>query len=586
MTTILQLKGDLTPEQLKSILESALPDTPVTIGGAEDNVIGGIDITVGTLGEVGNGSEENVEELKRKLSQTEATSKKALASIQTFHKQQKALFDEFVLLRQRYDDLKVSLLDVLWLHCSIHHPDLRQIPDMEDASTFVENDEQVGRYTVGEVLGEGQFATVKICYLGNSEGHEMALKIINKDQISSFVALRRVSNEIGILKKLQGPWIVRVTDVFQTKQHLYIVTEKGGLDLFAFFDEYPDGVPESWAREIIANTFQAVFFCHSRGVCHRDLKPENILLEFDPNTEKCIDLKLCDFGLSTSYQTSSANVLLNDFCGSPGFFAPEMITNGSYYGDHVDIWSVGCILLELILGHQKFCDLWMTAYDYEIMQDKERFSKEIETSIGNLQVNLDFSDPMKSFVLRVLTIDTENRASAREISLHPWFEGALESAVYDEKVTGPVPVLMAQSGQLQDPQIVDTTAGLSNRERRLIQQYAANGEGVSLPPIEPATPSLRGARKILKSGEKLASQAAAGNWDTHSSPAGTGMRQDSFDSPVGSPNPQSVLESSPLLPGSGGDSLSPHVKIMPGGRFGRAVSIDVSISESIEEDLT
>ena len=44
-----------------------------------------------------------------------------------------------------------------------------------------------------------------------------------------------------------------------------------------------------------------------------------------------------------------------------GFFAPEMIMHGSYYGDKADVWSIGCILLELVAGHEKFCDIWMTA---------------------------------------------------------------------------------------------------------------------------------------------------------------------------------------------------------------------------------
>lgn len=57
---------------------------------------------------------------------------------------------------------------------------------------------------------------------------------------------------------------------------------------------------------------------------------------------------------------------LSLFAGHAGFFGPEMITHGSYYGDKVDIWSVGCILLELVLGHERFCDMWMTAYDYEV----------------------------------------------------------------------------------------------------------------------------------------------------------------------------------------------------------------------------
>jgi serine/threonine protein kinase len=580
MSNVMEIRGDITPEALKAILEAALPNTPIKIGvegdAKEQELTISVKVDTGSAKEAA-GENTELAAMEKKLKQSEATANKALSSIQTFHKQQKALFDEFVLLRQRYDDMKVSLLDVLWVHCSMHHPDLRQIPDLEDSSTFVINEDKVGRYDVGEVLGEGQFATVKSCYMEFDDA-ELALKIINKDQIASFVALRRVSNEIGTLKKLQSSHIVRVTDVFQTKQHLYIVTEKGGLDLFAFFDEHPDGVSEKWAKEIITAICRAVFFCHSRGICHRDLKPENILLDFDLGKEKCVDLKLCDFGLSTSYQTSSANVLLNDFCGSPGFFAPEMITVGQYYGDRVDVWSIGCILLELVLGHQKFCDLWMTAYDYEIMQDKDRFKEEIAISVQNISSeSSEFSEFMQNFILRVLDLDPEKRATAREISQHPWFEGALQSAVFEEKAFNPVPVMMMND---TNDKVIDTTAGMSNRERRLIQQYAhTNGDGVSLPPIEPATPSLRGARKILKSGEKLATQAASGNWDARSPQA---LRLDSFDSPMGSPMENSLMRMQ-ISEEEEGPSHPHETKIMPGGRFGRAVSVDVSISESLED---
>jgi serine/threonine protein kinase len=79
------------------------------------------------------------------------------------------------------------------------------------------------------------------------------------------------------------------------------------------------------AKEIITCVLKAVLYCHDQGICHRDLKPENILLTFDKESGKCIDLKLCDFGLSTKFNSSS---VLTDFCGSPGFFAPEMIISG------------------------------------------------------------------------------------------------------------------------------------------------------------------------------------------------------------------------------------------------------------------
>ena len=79
---------------------------------------------------------------------------------------------------------------------------------------------------------------------------------------------------------------------------------------------------------------------------------------------------------------------LSDFCGSPGFFAPEMITAGYYSGDKVDVWSTGCILLELILGHERFCNAWMAAYDYEVLQDKEKFTEAISAAVEKLPSSL------------------------------------------------------------------------------------------------------------------------------------------------------------------------------------------------------
>ena len=175
----------------------------------------------------------------------------------------------------------------------------------------------------------------------------------------------------------------------------------GGSDLFEFFDEHPGGVPENWAREIIYRVMRAVLFCHQRQYCHRDLKPENILMEFDPNSEVCTDLKLCDFGLSIPFRDRT---VMSDFCGSPGFFAPEMISKGSYFGDKADVWSIGCILLELILGHEKFCDVWMCAYDYDLLQDKERFSEAIKKAVDSLPDILTFSENLNDFVTSILKL--------------------------------------------------------------------------------------------------------------------------------------------------------------------------------------
>jgi serine/threonine protein kinase len=74
-----------------------------------------------------------------------------------------------------------------------------------------------------------------------------------------------------------------------------------------------------------------------QGICHRDLKPENILLNASAGANR-FDVKICDFGLCSQFTRGRK---LSDFCGSPGFFAPEFITATSYDGMAVDIWSIG-----------------------------------------------------------------------------------------------------------------------------------------------------------------------------------------------------------------------------------------------------
>jgi serine/threonine protein kinase len=249
-------------------------------------------------------------------------------------------------------------------------------------------------------------------------------------------------------------------------------------------------------------------------VCHRDLKPENILLVFDTKAGKLVDLKLCDFGLSTRFQSKQR---LTDFCGSPGFFAPEMLTEGSYLGDKADVWSVGCILLELVLGHERFCDIWMSAYDYEVMQDKVQFGNEISVNVERLPKILDFSPALNSFIMAILQVKPEERLTISAVCQLDWVSAKFEKINLAHSTVPDSPIASAKSDHHQ------SNAGnkkgllqyaLSNRERRLMEEYAksgghnAAGGEISLPPIEPSTPDVGRARKILKKGDQLAKFAS------------------------------------------------------------------------------
>lgn len=462
-------------------------------------------------------SSDELARLRRENEILQDQASKATRAIQSFHQQQQALFDEFVVLRQKYDDQKTSLVSALWQHCARHHPELTDIPAMENDS-FIETEKQIGHYGVGGVLGEGQFATVCTCWKGverRPDSVEYALKTIKKERITTFNSLRRVSNEIKTLRKLRhSDFVITIIDVIHTQKHLYIVTEKGGVDLFEFFDEHSEGVPENWALEIIGGVLRAVLHCHDYKICHRDLKPENILLRFDVTAQKCLDLKLCDFGLSTEFD---AKTQLTDFCGSPGFFAPEMIMLGSYFGNKADIWSLGCILLELVLGHEKFCTLWMGAYDYTVMQNREQFTSEIKSSVKQLPHELRFSAPLNEALTKFLTLDPIERPTSFQMCGLEWFRDRFVEELERNEEEPPPP-----SEAIDVPKVSSSghnlriVPNISNRERRFLESHmnsmeintdvegsgtdtgvAPDAPEMHLPPIEPATPSVGKARKML-----------------------------------------------------------------------------------------
>jgi serine/threonine protein kinase len=107
----------------------------------------------------------------------------------------------------------------------------------------------------------------------------------------------------------------------------------GGQDLFEFFDSHLTGVPRSTAREIILGITLPIAYLHAKGICHRDLKPENILLKIDgsnPDSVRSSQIQVCDFGLCRQ-GLNQVDRTLSEFCGSPGFFAPEMICGGGKY---------------------------------------------------------------------------------------------------------------------------------------------------------------------------------------------------------------------------------------------------------------
>lgn len=214
-----------------------------------------------------------------------------------------------------------------------------------------------------------------------------------------------------------------------------------------------------------------------------------------------------------------------------------MIMHGSYYGDKADVWSIGCILLELVAGHEKFCDIWMSAYDYEILQNKDKFSESISETLESLPDVLNFSSQLNSFILEFLELHSSKRTSIPRICANEWIFSLMENSLsersrklsfeteenhglYIDSPANSSSNLLNVYNNLHthdikvqpDQNIVDIAFNnFSGRERKHMAEYIQNHKDdpedihhMHLPPIMPATPNIGNAKKILRKGNELA----------------------------------------------------------------------------------
>ena len=149
-------------------------------------------------------------------------------------------------------------------------------------------------YEFKEPLGKGKFGLVKSA-IHKKTGKTVAVKIMSKKEMTvADVELQR--REIEILKMCQHPFVIRLLDIFENHDFIYIVMENlSGGDLFTYLEKRKFNISELRAKVIAHQIATALYYLHSFGVAHRDLKPENILMV---DTSDETDLKIVDFGLS------------------------------------------------------------------------------------------------------------------------------------------------------------------------------------------------------------------------------------------------------------------------------------------------
>eukprot|EP00884_Botryococcus_braunii_P009517 jgi/Botrbrau1/18567/Bobra.0367s0013.1 len=256
----------------------------------------------------------------------------------------------------------------------------------------------LNNYRLGKTLGIGSFGKVKIAEHVLT-GHKVAIKVLNRRKIRAQDMEEKVRREIKILRLFMHPHIIRLYEVVETPNDIYVVCEyvKAG-ELFDHIVE-KGRLVEDEARHFFQQIISGVEYCHRNMVVHRDLKPENLLLDAKMN------IKIADFGLSNVMRDGH---FLKTSCGSPNYAAPEVISGKLYAGPEVDVWSCGVILYALLCGSLPFDD-----------ENIPNLFKKIKGGIYQLPSHL--SPGARDLIPRMLLVDPMTRITIPEIRQHPWF---------------------------------------------------------------------------------------------------------------------------------------------------------------------
>ncbi|XP_074515131.1 serine/threonine-protein kinase SIK1 [Sebastes fasciatus] len=255
---------------------------------------------------------------------------------------------------------------------------------------------QVGFYEIIRTLGKGNFAVVKLARHKVTKT-QVAIKIIDKTRLNPS-NLEKIYREVQIMKLLNHPHIIKLYQVMETKDMLYIVTEYANNGEMFDYLTSNGRMSEDEARKKFWQILTAVDYCHRHHIVHRDLKTENLLLDANMN------IKLADFGFGNFY---NAGEPLSTWCGSPPYAAPEVFEGKEYEGPQLDIWSLGVVLYVLVCGSLPFDGPSLPALRQRVTE-------------GRFRIPFFMSQDCENLIRKMLVVDPARRISMAQIKQHRW----------------------------------------------------------------------------------------------------------------------------------------------------------------------
>lgn len=199
-------------------------------------------------------------------------------------------------------------------------------------------------YVIKDPIGKGGMATAYLA-LQESLGREVVLKVLDTRSVQNADMVERFLAEGRIVASLNHPNIITIFDIGISGDELYISMEyvKGG-DLK---QRIKDGLSADQTLDYLAQLTSGLKAAHSRDIVHRDIKPANILFREDGTP------LITDFGIAKQTTMDSELTSTGMFLGSPNYVSPEQ-ADGLEVDGRTDIYSLGCVLYEMLTGNKPF----------------------------------------------------------------------------------------------------------------------------------------------------------------------------------------------------------------------------------------
>jgi len=250
-------------------------------------------------------------------------------------------------------------------------------------------------FEIGKPLGRGKFGSVYLAREKRSK-YIVAIKVLQKSQLQKAGVEHQLRREIEIQSHLRNRNILRMYGYFFDTKRIYLILEYSpGGELYKRLMS-KGRFTEQTSAQYISDLAQALDYCHQKHVIHRDIKPENLLVGAHG------EIKIADFGWSVHAPTSRRNTM----CGTLDYLPPEMV-EGREHDEQVDVWSLGVLLFEFLVGNPPFEAEGHNATYRRISRVDLRFPAGVPVDAQDL-------------IRKLLRKDPRERMSLKLISKHPW----------------------------------------------------------------------------------------------------------------------------------------------------------------------